>query len=146
MKNEKIALLGGGNMGRALIGGLLRRGTRAEDIAVGEASAKARDSLKHEFGVAAYPDNSQAVANATLVVVAVKPQDVAAALAPLAPILQHNRGVVLSVAAGIRTAALEGWCGPQVAVVRAMPNRPALLGAGATALFAGAQVEEAQRK
>ena len=146
MRPERIALLGGGHMGRALIGGLLRRGTRAEHIAVGEASETARIALSRDFGVAASQDNATAVAAATLVVVAVKPQDVGAVLTPLAATLQRNCAIVLSVAAGIRTAALQQWCGPAVSVVRAMPNRPALVGAGATALYAGAALEEDRRQ
>jgi pyrroline-5-carboxylate reductase len=146
MKTEKIALLGGGNMGRALIGGLIRRGTRAEDIAVGEAWEDARLALQRDFGVRTTADNTDAVSNASLVIIAVKPQDVRAAVASLAPVLQKNRALLLSVAAGIRTTALEKWCGAGVPVVRAMPNRPALVGAGATALFAGANVQESERK
>lgn len=146
MQNEKIAILGGGNMGRALIGGLLRRGARPANIAVGESLASARASLEKDFGVQASADNTTAVANSGLVVVAIKPQQVGAALAPLADILQRNQALVLSVAAGIRVGALEKWCGTGVSVIRAMPNRPALVGAGATALFAGANVQATDRK
>jgi len=145
MKTETFAILGGGNMGRALIGGLLRRGVRAGEIAVGESSETACAALRNDFGVTTSVDNATAVAKASLVIVAVKPQDVGTALAPLAQTLQRNRAIVLSVAAGIRTASLEQWCGPGVAVVRAMPNRPALVGAGATALFAGKHANEKDR-
>jgi pyrroline-5-carboxylate reductase len=68
-----------------------------------------------------------------------------AVLTPLQSLLQRNRPTVLSVAAGIRVAALEGWCGPGIAVVRAMPNRPALVGAGATGLYAPDSVEGRHR-
>jgi pyrroline-5-carboxylate reductase len=146
MKNEKIALLGGGNMGRALVGGMIKQGARRESITVGEAFETARRAIEKEFGVTALPDNAAAVEDASLVVIAVKPQDVGAVLAPLAGVLQKNRALVLSVAAGIRTASLERWCGESVLVVRAMPNRPALVGAGATALFAGDGVQGSERK
>ncbi len=132
-------------MGRALIGGLLRRGMRPEKIAVGEASAAARASLTREFGVAATAENAAAAAGADLILLAVKPQDAKAALAPLAAVIQRNRPVVLSIAAGIRTTALETWCGGGIPIIRAMPNRPALVGAGVTGLFAPATVEEGQR-
>ena len=145
MSNTHLAILGGGNMGRALIGGLLRRGVRPEQISVGESVQAARESLASEFGVAATADNLAALAEATLVVVAVKPQDAASVLAPLRPVLNRNRPTVLSVAAGIRVAALEAWCGPGVPVVRAMPNRPALVGAGATGIYAPAHVDAAHR-
>jgi len=141
----QLAILGGGNMGRALIGGLLRRGTRPEQISVGESVPAARESLMSEFGVNASADNPAAIAGASVVVIAVKPQDTAAVLKPLQPLLRRDRPTVLSVAAGIRVSALETWCGPDVPVVRAMPNRPALVGAGASGLYAPAHVDSARR-
>jgi pyrroline-5-carboxylate reductase len=145
MSNGQIAFLGGGNMGRALIGGLLRRGTRPEHISVGESFAAARDALSADFGIQATADNGAAVQAATVVVVAVKPQIAGTVIAPLQPLLQRTRPLVISIAAGIRVAALESWCGAGVTVVRAMPNRPALVGAGATGLFAPAGVSSEQR-
>ena len=132
-------------MGRALIGGLLRREVHPAQIAVGESNADARAAVLRDFKIEATPDNSKAVANASFVVVAVKPQDAGVALEPLASLMQRNRAVVLSFAAGIRTLALQNWCGQGVPVVRAMPNRPALVGAGATALFADGSVTDAER-
>jgi len=145
MSNGQIAFLGGGNMGRALIGGLLRRGTRPEHISVGESFAGARDCLAADFGIQATDDNAAAVEAAAVVVVAVKPQIAGTVLTPLKPLLLRTRPLVISIAAGIRVAALESWCGAGVPVVRAMPNRPALVGAGATGLFAPAGVSNAQR-
>ena len=145
MSNTHLAILGGGNMGRALIGGLLRQGTRPEQISVGESVPTARESLSRELGISATADNRAALASAAIVVVAVKPQDTQSVLEPLRDLLNRNRPTVLSVAAGIRVSALEAWCGPGVPVVRAMPNRPALVGAGATALYAPAHVEAAHR-
>ena len=136
----QLAFLGGGNMGRALIGGLLRRGTRPEHITVGESVETARSLLVRDLGITATADNVEAVENAELIVLAVKPQDAAAVLASLQPLLARNKPIVLSVAAGIRTSTLEGWCGPEIPVVRAMPNRPALVGAGVTGLYAPVHV------
>ena len=141
-----LTVLGGGNMGRALIGGMLRRGTRPEHITVGESVEAARDALSADFGVQCTADNAAAVERASIVVVAVKPQVAGAVLTPLQPIFQRSRPLVISIAAGIRLAALETWCGAGVPVVRAMPNRPALVGAGATGLFAPASVSSAQRE
>jgi pyrroline-5-carboxylate reductase len=145
MSNGHIALLGGGNMGRALIGGLLRRGTRPEHISVGESFAAARDALAKDFGIQATDDNRKAIETASVVVVAVKPQIAGAVLSALQPLLQRTRPVVISIAAGIRVEALESWSGTGVPVVRAMPNRPALVGAGATGLFAPPSVSLAHR-
>jgi pyrroline-5-carboxylate reductase len=145
MSDPHLAILGGGHMGRALAAGLLRSGTRAEHIAVGESDAAARELLARELGISASADNGHAVEGAAVVVLAVRPQDAAAVLRGLAAVLGAQRPLLLSVAAGVRVAALEEWCGAGVAVMRAMPNRAALLGAGATALYAPPAVGAAQR-
>lgn len=133
-------------MGRALIGGLLRRGARRESIRVGEANGATRDALARDFGVFVTGNNAEALAGAQVVVAAIKPQDAATVLSPLEAQLRQSKPVVVSVLAGIRLSALESWCGQGVPIVRAMPNRPALVGAGATGLYAPAQVSEADRK
>lgn len=138
MNHLDLTVLGGGNMGRALIGGLLRQGMRAERVTVADRDRAAREALQREFGLSATDDNIAAIRRATVVIVAVKPQDVAAVLSPLAGELARTRPLMLSVAAGIRIAALRHWCGAQVPVIRAMPNRAALVGAGVTGLYAPA--------
>jgi pyrroline-5-carboxylate reductase len=138
-------MLGGGNMGRALVSGLLRRGMLPEDIRVAEVSAELRASLTRDFAVHAGEDARDAIADASVIVIAVKPQHVAALLAPLEPLLRQTRPIVVSIAAGIRIASLQTWCGADIPVVRAMPNRPALVGAGVTGLFAQPQVSGAAR-
>ena len=132
-------------MGRALAGGLLRRNTRPEHISIGESVEAARASLAKDLGLTASADNASVVANAAVVVVAVKPQDVGAVLPPLAPLIRASHATVVSIAAGIRTSSLQAWCGEGVPIVRAMPNRPALVGAGATGLFAAANVNASHR-
>ncbi|HEV2443460.1 MAG TPA: pyrroline-5-carboxylate reductase [Steroidobacteraceae bacterium] len=145
MSHIELTVLGAGNMGRALIGGLLRHGMRPEQIAVGESQESARATLSQELGIAATPDNAAAIRKANLVVLAVKPYHAGSVLAPLAAELQQRRPVVLSVAAGVRIETLQSWCGAGVPVIRAMPNRPALVGAGATGLFAPAEVDASHR-
>jgi pyrroline-5-carboxylate reductase len=145
MSHIELTVLGAGNMGRALIGGLLRRGMRPEQIAVGESQLEARERLAREFGISAAADNAAAIGQAELVVLAVKPQVAGSVLAPLAPKLQQRRPLVLSVAAGVRIQTLRGWCGPGIPVIRAMPNRPALVGAGATGLFAPPEIAASHR-
>jgi pyrroline-5-carboxylate reductase len=140
-----IAILGGGNMGRALVGGLVRHGIAPGSICVGEPSATARAQLEQDFGCAARQDNEQAIAGAGVVVLAVKPQEAARVAAPLRARLGELAPVVLSVAAGIETRSLEAWCGAGVPIVRAMPNRPALVGAGATGLYARPHVSASAR-
>jgi pyrroline-5-carboxylate reductase len=143
--NRSVCILGAGNMGRALVGGLLRSGTRPEQLTVGEKNVAARDTLAREFGVTASADNTQAAAGAAVVVLAVKPQDALATLAGLAELFTRQRPLVVSVAAGVRSAALQSACGAGIAVVRAMPNRPALVGAAITGLYAAGDVSPAQR-
>lgn len=132
-------------MGRALIAGLLRSGTRAEHIGVGEHIAAARDALARELGISASADNAAAIEGAGVVLLAVKPQDAATVLAPLAGQWGAATPLIISVVAGVRVAALQKWCGRGVPVVRAMPNSPALAGAGATGLYAPPTVTAAQR-
>ncbi len=146
MSNTRLAILGGGNMGRALLGGLLRHGTRPEHVSVGENSAAAREALTRDFGIQASADNATAVRDASLVVVAVKPQTAGTVLRAIRPVLQANRPLVVSIAAGLRIESLQDWCGASVPVVRAMPNQPALLGAGATGIYAPDSISAAQRQ
>ncbi|MFI4885811.1 MAG: pyrroline-5-carboxylate reductase, partial [Steroidobacterales bacterium] len=145
MSHIELTVLGAGNMGRALIGGLLRHGMRPEQITVGESREAARAALAQELGIAATADNAAAIAKADLVVLAVKPQHAGSVLAALAPQLQPRRPIVLSVAAGVRIQALQSWCGAGVPVIRAMPNRPAFVGAGVTGLYAPAEIGASQR-
>ena len=141
-RNEPIAFIGGGNMASALIGGLLRRGLPASCIQVIEPFAEQRARLAGEFGVEVSEAPSEALQRARLVVWAVKPQtfrDAAAQCRAHTPDALH-----LSVAAGIRSGTLAGWLGTE-RIVRAMPNTPALIGQGMTALFARPGTSEADR-
>jgi pyrroline-5-carboxylate reductase len=139
------AFVGGGNMGGALIRGLIARGLAAQRISVGEAHQSRRIALADELGVHVTADNREAVNGADVVVIAVKPQDMAGTVRELAPSLAARAPLVISIAAGIRVADIEGWSGAGIPVVRAMPNRPALNSAGATAMFAPPAVTAAHR-
>jgi len=145
MNEERIAILGGGNMGRALIGGLIARGAEPASICTGEPLEERRAALARDFGIRVSTENRVVIAGARLVILAVKPQDAASTLTAIASDLRAARPLLLSVAAGLRVAALQRLLGPEVPIVRAMPNRPALVGAGATGLFAPANVPDAAR-
>lgn len=140
------AFIGGGNMGGALIRGLVARGLAPQRIRVGEAVPARRIQLADELGVRVTSDNAQAAAGADVVVLAVKPQDMATTTRQLASVLGERKPLVVSIAAGIRVADIEAWCGAGVPVVRAMPNRPALNGAGASAIYGGPGLDAAHRK
>jgi pyrroline-5-carboxylate reductase len=130
---ECIAFIGGGNMASAIIGGLLRQGLPAADIEVVEPFAQAREKLRAQFGVDAKSDAADSLARCGLVLWAVKPQTFREAADAAAPFTRN--ALHLSVAAGIRSDSIAQWTGTQ-RIVRAMPNTPALIGKGMTALFA----------
>lgn len=138
---SNIAFIGGGNMARSLIGGLIARGTDAADIRVSEPVEALRDALSRDFGVSVGSENAKAASGAGLWLLAVKPQVMRAVCEALAPLAQTERPLVVSIAAGITAAQLQRWLGGGVAVVRAMPNTPALLGAGVTGMFGSAEVD-----
>ena len=136
-----IAFIGGGNMARSLIGGLLAQGFGASAIHVAEPVEKLRDTLADDFGVHVHETASDAVKDADLWLLAVKPQVMHEVCKSLADAARKQQPLVVSIAAGITAAQLQRWLGQDVAVIRSMPNTPALLGAGVTALYATAQVD-----
>jgi pyrroline-5-carboxylate reductase len=130
-----LVIVGGGNMGAALAGGLVRAGWEPATLAVVEVAAPRRDMLAHELpGVRVIDDLEADVVNGAGVVLAVKPAD-AAAVATRAVAMGARR--VLSIAAGVRLDTLEQACGGDVPVVRSMPNTPALVGEGMAAIAGG---------
>ena len=139
-----IAFIGGGNMARSLVGGLLARKVDPSRIVVAEPFAETRHRLAEDFGVRVVEDNAAAVAGADLVVLATKPQVLRAVCQELAPVLAAGT-LVVSVAAGIRSGQLCDWLGGERPLVRVMPNTPALVGAGAAGLYANAATSDAQR-
>lgn len=143
---ESIAFIGGGNMARSLIGGLLARGVSAASIRVAEPVETVRESLARDFGVPVFATALEAVADASLWVLAVKPQVMRIVCEGLAASARSSRPLVVSIAAGITAAQMQRWLGGDIAITRAMPNTPALLGAGVTGLFATAQVDAAGRE
>jgi pyrroline-5-carboxylate reductase len=140
----RIAFIGGGNMARSLIGAQLARGTPPASIQVAEPRAEARAALTHEFSVHTHADNAEAIRHADCVLLAVKPQVMRAVCASLVEPLQGTHPLIISIAAGIRIAQLERLLGAQRAIVRCMPNTPALVGAGAAGLCANGHVDATQ--
>jgi len=130
----ELAFIGGGNMARAIIGGLLAQGRRASAIGVVEPDAAARARLASELGVAAIGQADASIASAATVVFAVKPQQMREAARACAP--HVSRALVVSIAAGIRIDDLSRWLGGHGRVVRAIPNTPALVHAGVAGLCA----------
>ena len=129
-----LAFIGGGNMARSLIGGLVASGTAPEHIVVADPVASQVQSLQRDYAVRGATDNQAAVQGASAVILAVKPQQLRTVVQGLQPAL-GARTLLISIAAGIRAADIARWAGSSP-VVRCMPNRPALEGCGITALFA----------
>jgi pyrroline-5-carboxylate reductase len=142
--NMVITFIGGGNMASALIGGLLRQGFNAQDMRVMEISAETRDTLAKKMGIAVYADAEVAMDKTDVIVLAVKPQQMAEVAKGLSKYLTAQQ-LVISIAAGIRTNDLSRWLGGHANIVRAMPNTPALALAGMTGLFAMPAVSKEQK-
>ena len=140
-----IAFIGGGNMARSLVGGLLARGWGASRLHVSDPHAPTREALAAEFSIGVHAVNLEAASRAAVWVLAVKPQMMHAVASNMAELAQRHKPLLVSIAAGITSAQLERWFGGNLAVVRTMPNTPSLLGAGATGLYANARVTPAQR-
>ncbi len=139
---KKIVFLGSGNMAEALVKGLLASGTAAEDeILCAEPRADRREELRRRYGVAVTGDNVAAAEQGEIVVLSVKPQTMDVLLEEIAPAIDHSK-LVVSIAAGVPIAAIAGKLGAGVRIVRTMPNTPALVGAGATALSRGAHATD----
>jgi len=142
--NPSIAFIGGGNMSSSLIGGLLAGGTPAQGITVAEPDADRRELIAERFGVNTCADNTDTLGS-DVVVLAVKPQVMQTICRELAASAAVRAPLYISIAAGIRAAAVEHWLDAPVSLVRCMPNTPALLQCGATGLFANHRVEDTQR-
>jgi len=140
-----LAFIGGGNMARSLIAAQRARGVPPASIRVAEPNAEAREALAREFDVPVFTDNTEAVIGADCVVLAVKPQVMHDVCVGLAGTLRNTRPLVVSIAAGIRIAQIERLLGGRHAIVRCMPNTPALVGAGASGLCANRNVDDDQR-
>lgn len=138
----KIGFIGGGNMAAAIIGGLLQKNFARADIVVAEQQADRRVWLAREFGVEVVAEASDAL-SAEVVLLAVKPQQLRAALCCL-PSLDPGQ-LIVSIAAGVRAGDISRWLRDHPSVVRAMPNTPALVGAGITGLYALPGVSDAQK-
>lgn len=145
MTENNIGFIGGGNMARSIIGGLVHMGRAAGTIKVAEPDAGKRDYFRNSLGIDAVEENSEVVARCGTLILAVKPQVMKTVLVPLQPLLLRHRPLLLSIAAGIRERDINQWAGGDHAIVRAMPNTPALVGSGATGMYANPQVTAEQR-
>ena len=145
MNEATIAFIGGGNMARSLIGGLIADGVSAQRLHVADVNTDALERLQAQYGVVTFASNSAAAHGAQVILLAVKPQAARAVAIELGASLERHRPLVISIVAGLRNADLARWLGYDAAIVRTMPNTPALVRAGATALHANLAVNTTQR-
>jgi pyrroline-5-carboxylate reductase len=142
----RIGFIGGGNMAQAIIRGLLAAGHLPDCILVADPAAAQRTALQQlHTELVATADNAAVAGNTDLLVLAVKPQAMAAAVQTLAAVPRPPAQIVMSIAAGITLASLRSWHAADTALVRVMPNTPALVGAGMAALYADTDVDAAGR-
>lgn len=145
MKSKRIAFIGGGNMASSLIGGLIADDYDPTLISVSEPDAEKRAKLAASFGIHTSDDNAEATQQADVVVLAVKPQMMSDVCQALAPTVNQTRPLLISIAAGIREQNLKNWLGEDAAIVRTMPNTPAMIQSGATVLHASEEVSTQQK-
>lgn len=141
---QRIAIIGGGNMGRSLIGGLIAKGMEPAQLTVADPHLPNLQALGSQYGVPAFSDNADAARDAGVVLLAVKPQELRGVVCALQEHFQRTRPLIISIAAGMLASDIQRWAGG-VPVVRCMPNRPALQGCGITALYANEQVDATGR-
>lgn len=141
----KVRFVGAGNMASSLIGGLLNRGFLSSQITASDPGGHQRQRLTEKFGVHTFNDNNAHFGIPDVVILAVKPQIMKQVALDIAQSVQETNALVISIAAGIKIEHLENWLSQEVAIVRTMPNTPALIGEGATGLFANNKVTQAQK-
>lgn len=145
MEQKKIGFIGGGNMASALIGGLLDGAYPRDNIWVGDIDQDKLQRLSTQYGVKTSLDNRVVADHVEVLVLAVKPQVLESVLTTPGFAALRPGTIVISIVAGILESAIEKWIGAPLALIRAMPNTPALIRSGATALHANGRVSEAQR-
>lgn len=145
MSSKTITFIGAGNMATSLIGGLVADGYDPQRIVASDPDQEKLADLSARFHIRPATDNSSAIQQADVLLLAVKPQVLEQVCGEIREAVQQRQPLVVSIAAGIREADIQGWLGGNVTLVRTMPNTPAMLQAGATVLHAGSGVSEAQR-
>jgi pyrroline-5-carboxylate reductase len=145
MKTNKIGFIGGGNMASSLISGLIASGHPAEQLWVSDVNPDTLSHLAATLNVHTSTNNDDVINAVDVIVLAVKPQVLAEVAKNAASLVQQKKSLIVSIAAGISQHSLSQWLGAEVAIVRCMPNTPALVLTGATALHANSNVNSEQR-
>jgi pyrroline-5-carboxylate reductase len=145
MKQQTLGFIGAGNMAGSLIAGLSADGYAPAKIWASDLDAEKLDSLASRFGIHTTANNQAVVENSQVLVLAVKPQGLREVALELAPAVQRCRPLIICLAAGVPMAAIDRWLGGGNDIVRCMPNTPALVKTGATALYGSDNISSEQR-
>jgi len=145
MQTSTIAIIGAGNMGTSLLGGLIANQFPASQLWITDPDSEKLHVLEQQFNIQTALHNNDAVNAADVIILAVKPQMIANVMKEIAISVQTKKTLVISVAAGIRIDALQNGLGNSIPIVRCMPNTPALIRAGVTAMYANSLVTDKQR-
>jgi len=145
MLNKKIGFIGAGNMARSLASGLIHNGLPVTNVELADPDEAAREALNDQLKVTVFADNGDLVENADIVVFAVKPQVLKEVATAVIEPIQRRKPLIISIAAGVRSDDLERWLGGDLQVIRVMPNTAALVGSGASGLFANPRADAAAR-
>jgi pyrroline-5-carboxylate reductase len=145
MSQTRIAFIGAGNMASALIGGLIADGTAKDSIIASDPNTDQRSHLHDSYGICTVDNNAEAISDADVVVLAVKPQLLQQVCNELSSHLKDKHCLIVSIAAGIRCSTMSKWLNSDLPIVRCMPNTPAMLQVGATGLYATDNVSNEQR-
>ena len=145
MNDTILSFIGGGNMAGSLIAGLIADDWNPGSIRVSDTDPRQLERLAQRFPIETSSDNAHVVAGADVVVLAVKPQVMEGVASALASNISRVQPLVISIAAGIPETALRQWLGDKTAIVRCMPNTPAMVQSGATAMYANPFVTDEQR-
>jgi len=145
---QTITFIGSGNMSNSIIGGLITEGYQPHAITACDPNESTLNTISEQFGINTSTDNARAVANANIIVLAVKPQVLKEVALELALSISNNpnKPLVISIAAGISGKSLSQWLGNRTAIVRCMPNTPSLVQEGATGLYANEHTSDQQKE
>ena len=145
MENFKVAFIGGGNIAGSMIGGLIANGVEPRQLVAADPDSKQQQLIAKKYGIRVFDINHDAAKDASVIVFAVKPQQMQKVVQEISENINIKNKLILSVAAGIKLQSIENWLGQPSSVIRVMPNMPALIQAGSSALYANAHVQEKQK-
>lgn len=145
MKKQTLGFIGAGNMAASLVGGLIADEYPQDRIWVSDINEAALGNLAERFGVHTTTRNTIVAEHADILILAVKPQILRSVVEELADVIRSRQILLVSIAAGINSSSIDRWAGGEAAIVRCMPNTPAMVKTGATALYANAAVSDLQR-